>query len=150
MVSKGATTIWELWNGNTANPAMNSQNHVMLLGDLLIWLYEDQAGIKSDNGLVGFKKIQFAPYFDGPLDSVSAAFHSGYGWIKSRWIKRNGLLNWEVEIPPGSTAAVHLPVKLKEVKLDGKAVKGLENGGNGQLELGSGTYHIDGKLLNVQ
>jgi alpha-L-rhamnosidase len=39
MTENGATTIWELWNGNTANPQMNSQNHVMLLGDLLIWLY---------------------------------------------------------------------------------------------------------------
>ena len=31
MVSRGATTIWELWNGDTADPAMNSRNHVMLL-----------------------------------------------------------------------------------------------------------------------
>ena len=43
MAEQGATTIWELWNGNTANPAMNSGNHVMLLGDFLhgvmrIWL----------------------------------------------------------------------------------------------------------------
>jgi alpha-L-rhamnosidase len=37
MAKNGATTIWELWNGNTANPAMNSGNHLMLLGDLLIW-----------------------------------------------------------------------------------------------------------------
>ena len=47
MVANGATTIWELWNGNTANPGMNSQNHVMLLGDLLIWYYENLAGIRS-------------------------------------------------------------------------------------------------------
>lgn len=32
MIENGATTIWELWNGNTADPAMNSANHVMLLG----------------------------------------------------------------------------------------------------------------------
>lgn len=31
MVENGATTIWELWNGNTAAPNMNSYNHVMLL-----------------------------------------------------------------------------------------------------------------------
>ena len=37
MVEQGATTIWELWNGNTANPEMNSGNHVMLLGDLISW-----------------------------------------------------------------------------------------------------------------
>ena len=34
MIDNGATTIWELWNGDTADPAMNSHNHVMLLGDL--------------------------------------------------------------------------------------------------------------------
>ena len=34
MVEKGATTIWELWNGDTADPAMNSGNHVMQIGDL--------------------------------------------------------------------------------------------------------------------
>ena len=39
MIDKGATTIWELWNGDTADPAMNSGNHVMLLGDLLTWYY---------------------------------------------------------------------------------------------------------------
>jgi len=40
MIEHGATTIWELWNGNTADPAMNSGNHVMLIGDLVIWFYE--------------------------------------------------------------------------------------------------------------
>src|SRR5450756_252858 len=34
MVEQGATTVWELWNGNTADPAMNSGNHVMQIGDL--------------------------------------------------------------------------------------------------------------------
>ena len=37
MVEKGATTLWELWNGDTADPAMNSMNHVMLAGDLIVW-----------------------------------------------------------------------------------------------------------------
>ncbi len=43
MIEKGATTIWELWNGDTADPAMNSANHVMLLGDVLVWMYGDLA-----------------------------------------------------------------------------------------------------------
>ncbi|MDR1675436.1 MAG: family 78 glycoside hydrolase catalytic domain, partial [Tannerella sp.] len=53
MIEKGATTIWELWNGDTADPAMNSRNHVMLLGDLIIWYYENLAGIKNDPSSVG-------------------------------------------------------------------------------------------------
>src|ERR1017187_8288352 len=40
MAEQGATTIWELWNGNTADPTMNSGNHVMLIGDLVVWFYE--------------------------------------------------------------------------------------------------------------
>ena len=47
MIENGATTIWELWNGNTADPTMNSGNHVMLVGDYVVWLYaKDLAGIK--------------------------------------------------------------------------------------------------------
>ena len=46
MIGKGATTIWELWNGDTADPAMNSGNHVMQIGDLGVWLYEYLAGIR--------------------------------------------------------------------------------------------------------
>src|SRR6185369_10171173 len=49
MVDQGATTIWELWNGNTADPAMNSGNHVMLVGDLAVWMYEYLAGIRTDS-----------------------------------------------------------------------------------------------------
>ena len=59
--SKGATTIWELWNGDTADPAMNSGNHVMLVGDLGIWLYENLAGIKPDPEQPGFKHIIMRP-----------------------------------------------------------------------------------------
>ena len=57
MIEKGATTIWELWNGDTAAPDMNSANHVMLLGDLLIWYYENLAGIKK------FKRICWIPSY---------------------------------------------------------------------------------------
>ncbi len=47
---------------------MNSGNHVMLLGDLMTWYYENLAGIKSDPQQVGFKKIVMAPYFPDGLD----------------------------------------------------------------------------------
>ena len=63
MIKKGATTIWELWNGDTANPAMNSRKHVMLLGDLLIWFYEDLAGILNTPASVVFKQIVIEPVF---------------------------------------------------------------------------------------
>ena len=47
MAENGATTTWELWNGDKASPRMNSGNHVMLLGDLLTWCYQYLGGIRQ-------------------------------------------------------------------------------------------------------
>ena len=108
MAEHGATTIWELWNGDTASPQMNSGNHVMLLGDLLSWLYEDVAGIQSNSD--GFKKILLKPDFSvDEMDDIDASYQSIYGTIVSRWKKAQGKLFWHVEIPANTTATVCLP-----------------------------------------
>ena len=114
MAEHGATTIWELWNGDTASPAMNSGNHVMLLGDLLSWLYEDIAGIRY--GTVGYKHILMTPDFSvDEIDDIDASYTSIYGKIVSRWKKEHGRLYWHVEIPPNTTAAVHMPDSLRNI-----------------------------------
>ena len=110
MTEKGATTIWELWNGDTANPKMNSANHVMQLGDLIAWLYEDVAGISADPARPGFKHIVMKPDFSvDEMDDIKASYKSVYGDIVSRWRKDGGKLYWHVEIPANTTAEVHLP-----------------------------------------
>lgn len=123
MVENGATTIWELWNGNTANPQMNSGNHVMLLGDLMVWCYENLAGIRSDKQQVAFKHIVLRPDFEiQELSKVDASYITPYGKVVSKWSKTPTHLEWDVEIPANTTAEVHLP--------------------NGKVEqIGSGTYH---------
>ncbi len=107
MVEQGATTIWELWNGNTANPAMNSQNHVMLLGDLLTWCFRDLAGIAPAEP--GFKTIRMAPVFPQGLDSVNASYETPYGTVKSQWQRKAGQITWNISIPPNTRALVVLP-----------------------------------------
>lgn len=99
MINRGATTIWELWNGDTADPAMNSRNHVMLLGDVLIWMYEDLAGIKNHPDSIGFKKILMAPVFPDGLDFVKASHMTPYGLVSSHWQRNGDSLEWEVIIP---------------------------------------------------
>lgn len=107
MVEQGATTIWELWNGNTANPAMNSQNHVMLLGDLLTWCFRDLAGIAP--AAPGFKTIRMAPVFPQGLDSLDASYETPYGTVKSRWQRNAGQITWDITVPPNSKALIVLP-----------------------------------------
>jgi len=151
MVENGATTIWELWNGNTADPAMNSQNHVMLLGDLLIWYYENMAGIKSDPENPGFKKIIMKPDFNAGLTYVNASYESIYGTIKSNWKKNKNALEWKVVIPVNSSAVVYLPtanassVMVNNQKLE-KSSASYKTENNGiAVTLPSGVY-----VLNVK
>jgi len=109
MAENGATTIWELWNGNTADPQMNSQNHVMLLGDLLTWFYENLGGIRTDKTAVGFKKIIMKPTVPAGLESVNAAYNSVHGWIKSAWKNTITRFEWTVSIPANTSALVYFP-----------------------------------------
>ena len=124
MVENGATTIWELWNGNTANPSMNSGNHVMMLGDLIPWIFECLAGIAPDATQPGFKHIVMRPDFSiNPVHGVAATYPSIYGDICSEWERKNGKIIWTVDIPANTTATLYLP--------NGKVKK-----------LGSGKYRL--------
>lgn len=152
MVENGATTIWELWNGNTAAPNMNSYNHVMLLGDLIIWYYENLAGIKSKKP--GFKEIQMKPIMADELNYVNASYNSIHGPIVSRWKKNNKTFTWEIRIPPNTSADVYVPAKdLKHIKENGKPIAKIDGielkevkGNRVHLKLVSGNYKLSSKL----
>ena len=107
MVRNGATTIWELWNGNTAAPSMNSGNHVMLLGDLIIWYYEYLGGIRPL--APGYSKILLKPYPIKGLDHVDCSYQSVSGLIKSCWKRKGNHFEWDILIPANTTAEVWLP-----------------------------------------
>ena len=108
MVENGATTVWELWNGNTADPAMNSGNHVMLIGDLVIWLYSKVAGIPAiETAKDGV--LTFTPNPGGGLSYAKAEYDSVYGMIKSSWRLSGGKMFYDVVIPVGQTAKIVLP-----------------------------------------
>ena len=144
MIDNGATTIWELWNGNTADPAMNSGNHVMLLGDLLSWYYESLGGIQTDKSEVGFKKIILKPIFPKGLNFVKASHQSPYGMIKSEWEKSKNQLVWNIQIPANTTADVTLP-QGSDISINGKPIQKYilnKNKSVTLFSLGSGGYEI--------
>lgn len=152
MVENGATTIWELWNGNTAAPNMNSYNHVMLLGDLIVWYYENVAGIKSKKP--GFKEILMKPIMVDDLNFVNASYNSVHGLIVSNWKKSNTKFNWSITIPPNTTAEIHIPAKSdNHIKANGMPIskaKGVEylktEGNRVLLKLTSGSYELSSRL----
>lgn len=110
MVKHGATTIWELWNGDTANPKMNSGNHVMLLGDFLPFCFERLGGIAPSQEKVAFKHIVFAPDFTiETLDNVNVSYRTPYGKAQSRWKKNKHQIKWDIIVPPNTTGEIHFP-----------------------------------------
>ncbi|MGA7719811.1 MAG: family 78 glycoside hydrolase catalytic domain [Ignavibacteriaceae bacterium] len=130
MIENGATTIWELWNGITAEPSMNSGNHVMLLGDLMVWYYEDLAGIKTGIENPGFKEIIMNPAEVNELDFVNASYNSVYGLIKSGWKKTKNKFLWNISIPANTSAIVYIPAEssgnVREGKQPAETAKGVK------------------------
>jgi alpha-L-rhamnosidase len=132
MVRQGATTIWELWNGNTADPAMNSHNHIMLLGDLITWFYEDLAGISA--GEPGYKKIILKPCIPDNLAEVQASYRTPYGVVRSAWKQQGKKWSWDITIPANTSATVYLPADVREK---------MPESGRRVSELKAGTYHFE-------
>ncbi len=126
MAANGATTIWELWNGNTADPAMNSGNHVMLLGDFLPFCYQHLAGIRS--AAPGFKKLAMKPAFDlEEVEYIKASHITPYGEVISHWTQSATSYNWDIMLPPNCSAEVWLPNENeKQITESGKGLRKAE------------------------
>ncbi len=112
-VTQGATTIWERWDGWThdkgfQDAGMNSFNHYAYgaIGD---WLYRVVAGIDADPAQPGYKHILLKPQPDPGLTYARAALDSLYGKIVSDWRIEGGKFEWDVVIPPNTSATVTLP-----------------------------------------
>jgi alpha-L-rhamnosidase len=159
MAEQGATTIWELWNGDTASPKMNSHNHVMLLGDLIVWMFEDLAGIKTHKTYEGFQMLWMKPHPTENLTYTRASHKTPYGWAKSEWKLENNLFTWHVTIPANTRANILLPSESVDAVFEnGKPVMETEGlkyvrrqEGRVNLEIGSGDYTFTceyGEALN--
>jgi alpha-L-rhamnosidase len=151
MVGKGATTIWELWNGDTADPAMNSGNHLMLIGDLYIWMNRYLAGIRPAPERPGYKHMVIRPIPVGDLKFVRAWRECPYGRIVSQWKREENKLALEIAIPSNTTATVYVPARdASQVTEGGKpadradGVKFLRmDGGAAVFEVGAGQYRFE-------
>ena len=88
-IRRGATTIWERWDGWTEehgfqSPHMNSFNHYSL-GSVGEWLWRSVAGIDQAPGSVAYQDLVIAPHFGPRLDWVTARYDSPRGLVQVRW-----------------------------------------------------------------
>jgi len=155
MLDHGATTIWELWNGDTANPAMNSGNHLMLVGDLITWLYQNVAGIRTDLAQPGYKHILMRPTPVRGLSWAKASYRSSYGKIVSDWKVTGGRFAWNISVPPNAKATVYIPAQDPALVTESGNPVESANGvkfvrsqeGAAVYEIGSGNYHFESPFV---
>lgn len=125
-IRHGATSIWERWNGWTpqqgfGDPGMNSFAHYSF-GAVCQWMFENIGGIRTDGA--AFKRIVLKPAIDEKMSWASVGYDSIRGRIESSWKKMgSGLVQFDVTIPAGTTATVHLPAANADVLESGTPVK---------------------------
>ncbi len=143
MVEKGATTCWEQWNG------YYSQIHSCFpyIGG---WFYRGLAGIQWDPKNPGFKNIILRPALVKSVDWVNCNYESPYGKIVSNWKIEANEFEWEVTIPPNSTATVYIPGK--DIKVDGIEVSKMKDinflfqeNSRSVIKIESGNYYFTSK-----
>jgi alpha-L-rhamnosidase len=151
-VTKGATTVWEHWDGLKPDGTfwsrdMNSFNHYAY-GSIGEWLYRVVAGIDTDEAKPGYKHILIRPQPGAELAYAKAGLQTMYGLVKSEWEKADGRMKVKVTVPPNTTATVILPGAVLEQVLESgtdvrtaAGVDGFEQVQAGvKLEVGSGEY----------
>jgi alpha-L-rhamnosidase len=142
-VTKGATTIWEHWDGlkpdgTMWSPNMNSFNHYAYgaIGD---WLYRVVAGLDLDPEKPGYKHIIMKPQPGGGLTFAEAAITTIYGKAAIKWAIEENNMIVNINIPHNTTACVTLPgANIEELNSLGVVFKEGSNGA--EAEIGSGMY----------
>ena len=107
MKASGATTIWEMWEKDLPG-------HSLLHSSFLFpgaWYMSGIGGIRMSDDSQGFRHfILRAP--DLPqLDSAEVSYDSFSGLIESEWSRNDGLLRYNVTVPPNTSATVMIPAR---------------------------------------
>lgn len=160
-LSKGATTIWEHWDGIKPDGTfwpddMNSYNHYAY-GAIGEWLYRYVAGLDMDESSPAYRKIKIRPlYGEGEITSARAVLESAYGTIQSSWLEQGNQRQLELIIPANTTAEVILEhtslSSIQESHQPLSDVEGIQNTqeieGTVSLVIGSGHYHFSYEYMS--
>jgi alpha-L-rhamnosidase len=143
MSSRGATTVWERWDGirtdgSLQDAGMNSFNHYGL-GSVGDWLYRTVGGVAP--AAPGYRQVLIAPRPGGTVTAATASLQTRYGQTRSEWTRSGSTLTLKVVVPPNATATVRVPASsVAAVTAPAEAVPQGYSGGAAAYSLASGSY----------
>ena len=117
-VKKGATTIWETWDGIRADGSVHDSLNHYSYGAVTGWLFSGVCGIRLSEG-----KLTICPHPHPSLGYAKAQWRSPVGTVRSEWRYEGDRLTVSLDVP--IAAHVELPDGRKE-----------------DIEKGAATYEI--------
>ena len=100
-VSRGATTVWEHWDGIKPDGSfwsddMNSYNHYAY-GSVADWVFGVAGGIRPAEP--GFSRVRIEPNPDQRLNSLCAVLDTVHGRVRSFWKYTDSGIRYEIDTP---------------------------------------------------
>ena len=102
-ITKGATTIWEHWDGIMPDGSfwsrdMNSFNHYAY-GSVADWIYGVAAGIQVVEEHPGYEQVRIAPQPSDSLTWLEASIETKHGLVSSRWTRQAEGWRYDITTP---------------------------------------------------
>lgn len=119
-VGKGATTVWEHWDGlkpdgSMWSPDMNSFNHYAY-GSVGEWMHSTVAGIAAVEGGPGYRRILFEPRPGGGLTWARASLKTVHGLASIEWRLEGGEFRVTIRVPHNARGCFVPPVPGEEAR----------------------------------
>jgi alpha-L-rhamnosidase len=107
MVDRGATTMWERWNGVDADGVPHESLNHYAKGAVVSFLHRYVAGLELTEP--AYRRFRVRPRAGSGITWARAAHESPYGRIEVQWSVDGGRMDLAVTVPPGTTAEVTVP-----------------------------------------
>ncbi|WP_415853292.1 family 78 glycoside hydrolase catalytic domain, partial [Sinomonas sp. G460-2] len=111
MLDRGATTVWEDWDGIDENGNAHASLNHYSKGAVIRFLHEYLVGLRQAPDSVGWERFEVRPLLGGGVTSAGFRFVSPRGEISVSWVidDDGGDFRIDVTVPAGSTAQVTMP-----------------------------------------
>ena len=107
MVDRGATTVWEEWEGiDDDGVAHASLNHYSK-GAVISFLHQYVAGLQIIKP--AYRRFRVAPHPGGGITSAHTHHDSPHGRVEIAWSIADGTGTIDITVPDGTTSDLHLP-----------------------------------------
>lgn len=145
-VTKGATTIWETWEGYDPDGQPFASHNHYAFGAVMEWVYRYMVGIDTVSGDPGYKKFAIHPCPGGGISHAQATIETVRGKIACKWALEGGRFVLDVSVPANTSAEIVLPDFVREAPYSSGAVFS-EKDGKFRADVCAGEYHIKAEAV---